>query len=507
MSRDLTDVLHAFVDDRARASAAEGPDPAQRARTVAALVRRRRSRRVGGLAAASVALLAAGAVAASALTGPEPQPAVPEPSATTSASPSGTPTSAPTPTPTPEASALAATEAGALRGVIAPIPDAPRALWTTPLGSLAPAPDGERLFVSHVTTGFYAPHHDVVDAGTAWVYAVGAFPERHIVGVDPVTGAPLWRLPSEPGARATTACFGVDAVGSIVCTGTDAAGGHEIQLREPTSGELVRSIALEGDVHSTGYANGVVIAHGRVGVSGIFWQGIDVSDGSAVWSHEADGAGDPAEPGTPPGGATNVVGDAALLMGHRYSVYIDVRTGESLASDGKDGPTFESMTHGTYRASVLTGRAADELSFVPTDLQDGYGGEGEPSVPSTVRLEARSAAKGSTLWTYEARGADVVGVLDDTVLLRDWEGLVLVDARTGARRWSTGHGLLLAFDGSRLIVQRFNEGGGEATLDALSVSDGTTSWSVPAPNDTLAVVGDTLSRVAYNDQTLSAIGR
>lgn len=445
MSRDLTDVLHAFVDDRARASAAEGPDPAQRARTVAALVRRRRTRRVGGLAAASVALLAAGAVAASALTGPEPQPAVPEPSVTTSAAPSPsmtpstavTTTTAPSPTPT-------ATPGPWARGVVDSVLTPPTRLWTVSATEVVTEwQEQDPPLFSNVDVGDVRAGTAVIDAGSTVVTLVEdahGFDQR-VVGLDAVTGMVRWTR-GEDHERPVHRCAGTSPDGLVVCwgaTSSGAGGAPELQLLDPATGEVVRGQPLEFPAESGGLSGSVLVLHAGTGpdATDVRWTGIDVSTGDVLFSHTEPGRGEAYEvTGDPPAASTVVSGPYARLDGYFYSLAIDVRTGAELVRQRDLLVNFD----------MPVWAPTDPESVPVFDWWDPETGDPAP-------LRGRNPADGTVLWKQDAPGFSPRAVVGDLLLAGDLERTSALDATTGRVLWTVPvSGDIVATDGRHVLM-------------------------------------------------------
>lgn len=446
MSRDLTDVLHAFVDDQARASASTGPDPAQRARTVAALVRRRRTQRVGGLAAASVALLAAGAVAAGALSGPAPQPAVPEPSATASASP----TPAVTATPSPSATEPPDQPVSWSRGLVDPFETSPRELWSITADELVPDWAGtSRPDFLDLSTGFTRGGASTISVDETVVARVGDFDllDGFVVGLDAETGATRWRRSAEEGRR-TDGCAGLTPDGLVVCTGTTAPGGEpEVQLLDPVSGEVARAYGLPFVPDSAGLAGTVLVVHAGTGseVIDVHWAGVDVTTGDVVWSHVAAGRGEFYEVSDTPPVTTQDAGTHVRLEGYFYDLVIDPRTGEEVE------PTVDPSVNDAI--PVWAPASPTSVPVYSLWTQE----DGTASSQTSTPLRALDPVDGSVLWELGSVTSIPKALVGNVLIVTERAasdgGTLAVDALTGEELWSAERMLdVVATDGTRLLL-------------------------------------------------------
>lgn len=447
MSRDLTDVLQEFVTEQAQASADSAPDLSQRARTIAALAGRRRAQRVGGFAAASVALVAAGVVAASALTGPPPQPADPQPSVSATPSPSPTVTSGPSPTPSVPSRALVPgmpdSSAPWVRGVVPSLASAPRALWTVaPADVAGDWPWEEAPLFGDVAEGAVQPGAQVVDAGDTIVAYVADLSTAHarVVGLDAATGQVRWARGAS-GTPALFSCAGVSPDLLVVCAGA-SDGKVQLQLLAPGTGEVVRAYPVPLEIASFAVVGSLAVVHGTVGDDAA-WTGVDVRTGEVVWSHVAPDRVTPYTEGGDPVAETLIAWPYARLLGVVYAATIDVRTGQEV-----DPPTGPGLI-----GDLGVWAPADPVS---APVLDSWRRDEQGDVVSVVsdRVRALDPRDGSLRWTYEAADVSPVALVGDVVVVGTQGGTVSgLDATSGQVLWSSmASGHAVATDGELLLL-------------------------------------------------------
>lgn len=468
MSRHLDDLLRELADHETRGAEAAAPDPTTEVRELTREIRARRTRRVVGVTGGAAAAVVVGVLVANLATGtPRPVPASPAPSA--SASASATPSTSPEPQPTAEPEVV---DPGPVVGVVAPFPEAPSAQWTVSAADLVPDWSSEEPpGLGDVTRGSVLPGVRTVDAGDVQVVLVAdrSGLEQYLVGVDTATGGARWSRPTTTvdGYRVWT-CAGTSPDGLVVCEGiADDAEDPVVALLDPASGAVVRTLPLGGSPDTLGVVDGVVVAHGPLGDGTLGVEAVDLATGEPAWSRElADVVALEEYTGDVHIGRTRAEGDLLLLTGAGYAVTVDRRTGEIAATTPTGTPdVLGPVPWGHDVRAVGPG-------VVPPTLTPRVEGTGTEAQALGVQALGRD---GSELWVHEEPGAVVSGLVGDGVLVRQDDGVVLLDGVTGATRWTVGAGDVLAFDGTRLLVGRAGE------VEAVTVADGSTAWSVPIP--------------------------
>ena len=106
-----------------------------------------------------------------------------------------------------------------------------------------------------------------------------------------------------------------------MCTGKSDSGEPQIQLLDPATGRLARTIPLGFDAHSIGVSGHLVMAHGPV--TGFDPNGTDSAtlaggplDGTQLWSVDTLSAT-----------AVGVIGDAVVVRDADHVSLLDQRTG------------------------------------------------------------------------------------------------------------------------------------------------------------------------------------
>lgn len=515
--------LHGAFGDLARRGA---DDQAARMREGAGLsageithrAGRARQRRAGASAVTGVVVVVGLVLGGSALTHrPDPQPAdTPSPTATRPApEPSRTqdpvPTSSPTSTgPGPDAGAEVA-PIGLLRAYAG----APRVAWTVPGADLRP-PGGEggvtALGDVAASTHSLSPFRAVA-AGSGWLVAAGDYGDERLVAVDPATGAVRWVI--DGGAGGVLSCGG-RYDGLLVCLGrVSTSTGTEVQLRDPSTGAVVRTAGLGG--HGLAVVGDIALVFGSDDAD-VHLRTIDLATGAT--RHETTVTG-LVQPDAPVGDGVvswESAGSLVLVHGYQYNLAVDV-TDLSVRARSLTVPT-------AVRADGwVTGPDADEAlrAVGPQGQEVPLPGSAFVTTPSVWaptagslvpllvgsspydgaadRVAAVDPGSGATLWSVPgAWSAD--GVVGHTALLRGDGVVMAVDVRTGAERWrSATSGDLVGFDGTRVVIGT-DDGSNRAV--ALDLGDGSETWSLPLADQRVAQVDGTLVSIDA-DGSLSAL--
>lgn len=477
-------------------------------RVTSAAGRRRRRRAATGTVTGVVAVTSL-VLAGSALADrPTPQPAdTPSPTITR-------PVPAPSDTPAPPTPTAPVVTTGP-SGVIEAYPTAPTSAWTTAGGELWTATDPGLVGSSPVLGDVTASSHSypafraIVAAGT-WLVAAGVPVDEQLVGVGSDDGTVRWALDAAEAGM----CAGVYD-GLLVCLGT-STGTAMADLRDPTTGEVVRSVSPGDDgmpVFGIAMADGAVVFHGSVGAD-LRVRVVDLSTGAVRADRTVPGAVDTALPIGDGVVTWESAGSVVLVHGGQYAFAVDARSG-SLLGQGLDvllgvradgwvtgygadggaraaGPAGEDVTlpgDGVRTPRVWAPDAGVDIPLLTgSDVTDG-----EPD-----RVQAVDPDSGDVLWSVD--GVAVVQALAGrtAVLLGDDE-LVGVDVRTGAELWRSAPANSVGYDGILLVV----DGVGEAR--AIDAADGSVAWTLPhAASAQLVAVGDGLALVGA-DGSLSAL--
>jgi hypothetical protein len=490
MSQDFSDRLRLLVDDAARAYAVTATSVDRDIALLAGRAQRRRTARRAGVAAAVAAALVMIGVGVAVAPRPQP-PALPTPAVTT---PGPTPTTSPSSSPTSRPTSTAAARPAAApytRGIITAYPQKPHARWTIRSTDLVPGWDrpGEVWFGDVRATPHGSEGHvPVIAAGDTWVLAVVTVSDSRIVGVDATTGAVRWILPPDSADSPTTSqCVGVDPSGMVVCLGGSTVAGPGIQLIDPATGHITRTLPLDASARSIGLAGDVVISHGVTTPAGpagsVRVDATDVSSGALIWSHVEPGVTISANTaGMDPGAGTSFVGSVAFLSG-AYALSIDVATGEV----HHDDPVTTEMSDAYVwsRPTEDPGPAIETLT----------GSSGALS-----GMSARTRPGGTLLWTYQKDdGTTPAGVIGGTLIASSPNNVLMLDLLTGVVRATTVPGMPIATDGASLVIDR------GATISAVRLSDGSPVWSWPGTGYTeivdqhVALVGIALDELTVLD--------
>ncbi len=405
-------------------------------------------------------------------------------------------------------------------GVLDPYPTAPRVAWTSAWQTMAPGwsdPDasgppllGDVTATPHTYPGF----RSLAVAGT-WVVAVGVPINEWLVGLDATTGAALWHRPSL-GPDGLLGCGGASPDGLVVCLGS--AGAPELQLLEPTTGTVRRTVPVGFAADSVVVVGTAAVVHGIDGdPTTVRWEAVDLTTGSVRWDRSAAGAVNPSIEVGDGLVQTVVTGDVVLLRGAQYSLAVDARTGERL--DTGLGYAFASRPDGVVIGLDDTGMVASTLGgaavplpgdgmYVPRVWWPDPDATAEDVVPvltaeagvngSAGALHAVDPRTGDVLWTaYDDLVAQ--GVVGDAAVVIDVGTLSVLDLATGRTRWSGEVGDAVGYDGEHLVVARLH------SVDALDLVDGSVAWSVPVePGTGAALVAGTLV-LTTSDGALTAL--
>jgi hypothetical protein len=499
--------MHAALGDLAQRGADEQAERLRRGAGLSAPAIARRSaharrRRTAVTAVTGVAAVAGLVLAGSALADrPDPQPA-------------DTPTithPTPAPSPTPSASADAPVTAAppvqdtddttATSGVVRPYPTAPTALWTASAGSLWTSTDVQSEGATPVVGDVAATPHSypgsrAIAAGGALLFAVGVPPfDERLVGLDDAGGAVRWSWLQDAEDRVLSCAGTYDEL--LVCQGV-ADGEPVVQLRDPASGAVVRTVGPGGD--GIAVADDAVVVHGSVGTD-VHVRVVDLATGSVRSTIDLPGYVDE---DTPPGDHVvwpETAGSLVLLHGVQYQLALDVRTGTVLAEDmwpvgvradgwvtaiADDGTAHAVGPHGEDVA--LPGIAAGTVGvWAPAAGVDvplltwSDSGDGLPDA-----VEAVDGKTGQASWSVAGASAVQAVAGRTAVLLGDSE-LIGVDVVTGAELWRTGWGNVRAFDGERFVIA------GTDGLQGVRATDGDVAWTLPGSElDGVLAVGSLL---------------
>lgn len=455
MSENLRDLLRRLAEHETAEVHAVAPDTRTEVGRVLADIRTYRARRTAAISAAAVTVLAIGVATATALTPAPREPAVPSPAPTTSTAPTPSPTTSPEPTVPPEPVRVTGW------GVVDSLAQPPSPLWSLPAAAVRP--DGlVPTEFADVRTGAPDGGFEAVDAGDVLVTQVSG-PEgaTWLTGLDTATGAVLWVVEEDGTLPRTWTCAGVTSDGLVACLGSSAQDVSEVLLLDPRTGAVVRTLPLSLPASSLGLAGDTVVVHGKPVPTTARWDGVDALTGATLWSHTEPGGASDEAPDDHMFPSTEVQGLTARLVGFGYTAVIDTTTGERTTTGLPD--------HGAEAAPTVwapsPGVTVPRLVVVPFDEATG----------APRRLDVLDPADGSVRWTRVTN--ELHGVVGDGVLVGDDTGMTFLDLATGTERWSTGPGTVVATDGERVLVAPRESG----PVAALSLADGSTAWSVPAP--------------------------
>lgn len=359
-----------------------------------------------------------------------------------------------------------------------------------------------------------------------------------VVAVDPVTGTDRWttplldqpadltqydgtpvapgactRLPDDP---SHVACLTDDAVtvvddengwgtwtaptqGRFVVV--DAADGHLVADRTLPADEAQGSlVALPGGV----------VVHGMLGEGEWSLVGLDAGDGHELWrtrvpfdDEDPDGAA----------GSLNRAGDTVLALGYPSGGGGGAATGAFVGSDGavRRALTLDAGTY--YQGSVAGGLVVVDADGTTTLLRpdrslplDGQpltlsvddGSLGDLVLTGGAQVYALDA-DGAPVWTSDTQAYEAGIVLDGRLYLTTDGAATALDGRTGETLWSAplsgGAAVANAMtDGHLLLVPELGEAAGglaeHPRLVALDLASGAQRWTVPLPEDTWMVGGE-----------------
>jgi hypothetical protein len=514
--------LHGAFDDLARQGADEQSERLHRgaglsAPDIARRSARARRRRTTVTAATGLAAVAGLVLAGSALADrPDPQPAdtptithpTPEPSRTPAPSPSPSPsTSAPAPGPDEQDPAIPTS------GVVRPYPTAPSVLWRAPIDTLWTSTvadsEGATPIVGDVAaTPHSYPGSRALAAGGTLLLAVGVPPfDERLVGVDEADGAVRWGW-RQGGDDRVLSCAGVYD-GLLVCHG-EPDGGPEVQLRDPVSGAVVRTVGPGGN--GIAVAEDAVVVHSAEGTD-VHVRVLDLADGAVRAAVDLPGYIDPSTPGGDFVVWSETAGPLVLLHGVQFQLALDVRTGTVLADDmvpmglRPDGWVTAMATDGSTHAVGAHGEDV-LLPGSPATTPQVWAPAPEVDVPLLTRsdtgdglpdsVSAVDPDSGDVLWSFDGVGA-VHAVAGRTAVLLGDTVLVAVDVITGTELWRAEPGGVRAFDGERLVISD------ASGVRALRAADGDVAWTLPQDQVTGVLVVDSRLVGVAPDGSLSAL--
>ena len=279
------------------------------------------------------------------------------------------------------------------------------------------------------------------------VSEAGDYPEAQTVGFSAADGTELWRRPTTAGMgdipRGPVAGAGVvvrvDETGTGL-VGLDVLTGDEVWSKDVAAqplgqGETVTVVADTEPVD--GQPSGI--------------RGLDRATGAEVWSSDiwfGDSSG------------TGVARGPAAVWDDKIAV-----------------PTSDTLT----AVDMATG--ATLWTAPQTDHPEAVDGVVVGSTPAsgpTRSIRALDAANGDVLWEAPGQSSygDLLAVGDGIVAVSDGSEIVAYELRTGAERWrraAEGPAQPQLIAGTTLISLW------EATLSAISTSDGSTLWTATQP--------------------------
>lgn len=510
--------LHAALGDLARQGADEQTERLHRgaglsASDIARRSSRVRRRRTAVTAATGLAAVAGLVLAGSALADrPDPQPA----DTPTITHPTPEPSRAPVPSPAASAQAAGSDEhdpALATSGVVRPYPTTPSVRWRAPLDTLwtstvADSQDATPVLGDVASIPHSYPGARALAAGGTFLFAVGVPPfDERLVGVDEAGGAVRWGW-DQTGDEQVLSCAGVYE-GLLVCQG-EADGAPVVQLRDPVSGAVARTVGPGGN--GIAVADDAVVVHRTEGAD-VHVRVLELADGALRVAVDLPGYVDPSTPGGDFVVRPETVGPFVLLYGVRFQLALDVRTGSVLAAgmrpvglraDGwvtavaPDGSTHAVGPHG--EDVLLPGSAPHTPRFwapaADVDVPLLTSSDRSDGLPDSV--SAVDPASGEVLWSFDGVGG-VQAVAGRTAVLLGDTGLVGVDVVTGAELWRTGPADVEALDGERYVVSDVSG------VRAVRATDGEVAWTLPRDQvSQVIVVGSSLVGVAP-DGSLSAL--
>lgn len=505
--------LHRALDDLVQGVATE--HEAGAGLPVAAMTARARSRRVrftalvSTAAACAVLAVGAGGVAVATWDRAEVQPAVPTPTASSTPTPEVTqPAPAPSSDPTPDAADGADLPAVTTSGVVRPYPTAPTVGWTLTGADLGGPQHQQTPVVGDVTASPHQfPGFRALEAGGAWLVAVLGDADR-MTAVDTGSGAPRWTWTDDGAPGSVVQCGGTHD-GLLVCL-VRTADATEVQLRDPATGTVVRTVAPGGV--GTVVVGDTLLVHDLDG-DDVHVRFHDLRTGALRSSSTLTGVVDPDEPVGDGVVFWQRSGALVLVHGVGYSLAVDMASaqvlGDSLAI--ATGVRGDGWVHGTAADGTVLAVDADGREVVlpgtTTWTPSVWAPDPDVAVPLLSgsdeyddvadSVQATDPATGATLWTVpDAYGA--LAVAGRTAVLGSGSGLVGVDLTSGTVLWRTEFGAVTAFDGERLLLSRSGRSWAVA-------ADGTEAWTLTTgPEVELQVVGDELAHVSW-DATLSGL--
>lgn len=376
---------------------------------------------------------------------------------------------------------------------------------------------------------------------------------REVVALDPATGDARWTVPligppdiDAPDVRAVgSLCAAADdppaprhaLPARVACLATDVwqvRRGDDWARTTPTTSRVVVLATADGAVladvptdtvpgtfaDAVGVLDGVAVVAGPAPEGGTEAWGLDLATGAELWRLAVSpGAGDPY-----PWWRTEVVvmDGVAAVVGQRDVVLVEAdgtvrRTVPRGTAEPETGSGYDvqaGVLRLTDRASTTFVRPAGDLELdgtaVWTTVDDG-------SAPGLLLmtdgdLRAHDAATGDRRWDAADLQTSTALVLRGRVHADAEEGLVTLDAATGAVLWRRDRaagdpvGGAPLTDGRLLYVTRDAEDAGDGELVALDPADGHEVWTAPLPEGVVAVqsVGGVV--VGWDDERLSVLG-
>lgn len=335
----------------------------------------------------------------------------------------------------------------------------------------------------------------------------GSGTSTDVVGLDPATGAEVWRLaiaaPPRPGGFVLVpACSGgTDPARVLWCTVTDgsAPGAPGAEPTRLVRVDLVERAVGQAEVLAPGSAAVAVGSSVVVATSGP--ETVDLVATDAVTGELRWRSAVPDPLGSSGGGAGPVLqvdGGHLLVGGLTRTWSLDAATGTVEAS----GPVLL-VVRGDRLVEIMGSsrtrlRGADGTGTVETDGQALQMAPDDGSAPDLVLvrvldgtplglLRAVDAGTGAVVWEREGSGSAATNhlLLDGVLYGSTSREVWAVDVASGAELWSTpgepGDAGRLMTDGVALLRTELVRDTGERVLAAYALDDGRRAWATPLP--------------------------
>ncbi|MBU5421587.1 PQQ-like beta-propeller repeat protein [Cellulomonas hominis] len=345
-----------------------------------------------------------------------------------------------------------------------------------------------------------------------------------VVGLDPVTGAEVWRVPlvdqSDEPWGPSVRC-GPAAGSTMWCTVDDAAqqdgDAATARTRLVEADLAARSVAGERDLPDGAAAAvvGDLLAVATASPEGVAVEGVDAASGAPRWRTVLEGAGSAPWIGEEDG--------RLLVWGGSGAWLLDPVDGRVQAEgDGLtvvDGQVLDWQGSGV-RLLGPDGRGTAWADGTPVGVWPDDGSahgllvlrrdDGTPQ----GRMRAVDPGTGEVAWerTLPQDGTSSLVLLDGVLYGAGGTTVWAVDAATGAEVWTaegersdaSGTGLLT--DGVALLRAERAPGDGDRLLAAYRLTDGRRLWATPLPGDVVTLWAQQGRLFGQGSSTVYAVG-